>query len=44
MISSSFGGTFAFSSTGDAGARFRIPSKISAEVFPPKATLPVAIS
>src|SRR2546426_1483797 len=44
MISSSFGGTSEFSLTGATGARFRIASKITADVSPRKGTAPVDIS
>ena len=44
MTSSSFAGSCGFRRTGDTGSRFRMASKIIAEVSPWNGTLPVAIS
>ncbi len=44
MISSSFGGRLGFSEEGAAGVRFRIVSKITADVLPLNAGWPVDIS
>ena len=44
MISSSFGATLGFKEDGAAGVRFKIASKMTAEVFPLNAACPAAIS
>ena len=44
MMSSSLGGRSGFRRSGGAGARFRIASKIVAELSPRKGSVPVAIS
>src|SRR5277367_4097293 len=44
MISSSFGGRFGFNVDGASGERFKMASKITAEVFPTNAARPVPIS